>query len=156
MQNDFDQVHTHKKIESNLSSVFDEIKNNERKQVYLSMFEKACNDGNNPIYNPKIKNDEIINLKRSKSKSKSKSQNKKFKKNHKVFKIKTASEYKIDKIIFHIRYDSKFGDNIGILGSIEELGNWCQDKILYLKWNKGNIWKGEVELTSEIEKFEFK
>ena len=107
-------------------------------------------------YNPKIKNDEIINLKRSKSKSKSKSQNKKFKKNHKVFKIKTASEYKIDKIIFHIRYDSKFGDNIGILGSIEELGNWCQDKILYLKWNKGNIWKGEVELTSEIEKFEFK
>ena len=156
IQNDFDQVHTHKKIESNLSSVFDEIKNNERKQVYLSMFEKACNDGNNPIYNPKIKNDEIINLKRSKSKSKSKSQNKKFKKNHKVFKIKTASEYKIDKIIFHIRYDSKFGDNIGILGSIEELGNWCQDKILYLKWNKGNIWKGEVELTSEIEKFEFK
>lgn len=55
IQNDFDQVHTHKKIESNLSSVFDEIKNNERKQVYLSMFEKACNDGNNPIYNPKIK-----------------------------------------------------------------------------------------------------
>jgi hypothetical protein len=154
---DFEQVHTHKKVESNLSSVFDEIKNNERKQVYLSMFEKACNDGNNPIYNSKIKTNEIINLKsKSKSKNKSKSQNKKFKKNHKAFKIKTVSEYKINKIFFYIKYDSKYGDNIGILGSIEELGNWCQDKILYLKWNKGNIWTGDVELTSDIEKFEFK
>ena len=164
VQNDFEPVNTHKKIESNLSSVFDEIKNNERKQVYLSMFEKACNDGNNPIYNSKIKSDEIINLKRSKSKSKSKnksknkskSQNKKYKKNHKAFKIKSISEYKINKIYFYIKYDSKYGDNIGILGSIEELGNWCQDKILYLKWNKGNIWTGDVELTSDIEKFEFK
>ena len=160
VQNDFESEHTHKKIESNLSSVFDEIKNNERKKVYLSMFEKACNDGNNPIYNNKIKNDEIINLKRSKSKSKSKnkskSQNKKYKKNHKAFKIKSVSEYKINKIYFYIKYDSKYGDNIGILGSIEELGNWCQDKILYLKWNKGNIWTGDVELPSDIEKFEFK
>ena len=164
VQNDFELVNTHKKIESNLSSVFDEIKNNERKQVYLSMFEKACNDGNNPIYNSKIKSDEIINLKRSKSKSKSKnksknkskSQNKKYKKNHKAFKIKSISEYKINKIYFYIKYDSKYGDNIGILGSIEELGNWCQDKILYLKWNKGNIWTGDVELSSDIEKFEFK
>ena len=164
VQNDFEPVNTHKKIESNLSSVFDEIKNNERKQVYLSMFEKACNDGNNPIYNSKIKSDEIINLKRSKSKSKSKnksknkskSQNKKYKKNHKAFKIKSISEYKINKIYFYIKYDSKYGDNIGILGSIEELGNWCQDKILYLKWNKGNIWTGDVELSSDIEKFEFK
>jgi hypothetical protein len=164
VQNDFEPVNTHKKIESNLSSVFDEIKNNERKQVYLSMFEKACNDGNNPIYNNKIKSDEIINLKRSKSKSKSKnksknkskSQNKKYRKNHKTFKIKSVSEYKINKIYFYIKYDSKYGDNIGILGSIEELGNWCQDKILYLKWNKGNIWTGDVELSSDIEKFEFK
>jgi len=162
INNDFEPVNTHKKIESNLSSVFDEIKNNERKQVYLSMFEKACNDGNNPIYNNKIKSDEIAKFKRSKSKSKSKnkskskSQNKKYPKNHNTIKIKNASEYKIDKIIFHIRYDSKFGDNIGILGSIEELGNWCQDKILYLKWNKGNIWRGEVELSNDIEKFEFK
>ena len=154
---DLEPVQTHKKVESNLSSVFDEIKNNERKQVYLSMFEKACNDGNNPIYNNKIKTNEIINLKsKSKSKNKSKSQNKKFKKNHKAFKIKTVSEYKINKIFFYIKYDSKYGDNIGILGSIEELGNWCQDKILYLKWNKGNIWTGDVELTSDIEKFEFK
>ena len=162
INNDFEPVNIHKKIESNLSSVFDEIKNNERKQVYLSMFEKACNDGNNPIYNNKIKSDEIAKFKRSKSKSKSKnkskskSQNKKYPKNHNTIKIKNASEYKIDKIIFHIRYDSKFGDNIGILGSIEELGNWCQDKILYLKWNKGNIWRGEVELSNDIEKFEFK
>lgn len=154
VQNDFEVEHTHKKIESNLSSVFDEIKNNERKQVYLSMFEKACNDGNNPIYNSKVKSDEIINLKTSKSKSKS--QNKKYKKNHNVIKIKNASEYKVNKIIFNIKYDSKYGDNIGILGSIEELGNWCQDKILYLKWNKGNLWTGEVELSSDIEKFEFK
>ena len=67
------------------------------------------------------------------------------------------SKYKINRIIFYIRYDSNYGDNIGILGSIEQLGNWSQDKILYLKWNKGNIWKGEIDVDDiNVDKFEFK
>ena len=67
------------------------------------------------------------------------------------------NEYIINKIIFYIRYDSNYGDNIGILGSIEQLGNWSEDKILYLKWNKGNIWKGDIDITNLfINKFEFK
>ena len=60
-------------------------------------------------------------------------------------------------MVFYVRYDSNYGDNIGILGSIDQLGNWSQDKILYLKWNNGNIWKGEIDLdNSNISRFEFK
>ena len=67
------------------------------------------------------------------------------------------NEYIINKIIFYIRYDSNYGDNIGVLGSIEQLGNWSEDKILYLKWNNGNIWKGDIDITNLfINKFEFK
>ena len=131
-------------LENNLTSYFDEIKKNERKKLYISMLEKAYKNGNNYTYNTKIKNDEFIDEYNS--------QNKKFNKNHKNSKIK----YKIKKIKFCIRYDSNYGDNIGILGSIDELGNWSQDKIFYLKWNKGNLWIGELEIKEDLKKFEFK
>ena len=80
--------------------------------------------------------------------------NKKKNKRNKTF---NNGEFKIDKIIFYIRYDSKYGDNIGILGSTEKLGNWSQDRILFLKWNKGNIWTGEIDVDdSTLANFEFK
>ena len=141
------------KIENNLTSVFDEIKKNERKKVYISMLEKAYQNGNNPLYNHNIKNEEKVHKKKS---NKSKSKSKKNIKNNKIEKIRDNFENKVNKIIFYIKYDSKYGDNIGILGSIDELGNWCQDKILYLRWSKGNVWTGEVEIENDISKFEFK
>ena len=63
----------------------------------------------------------------------------------------------INKIIFSIKYDTIFGEEIGILGSIPKLGNWDQNKIFYLNWNNGNIWIGEFSLESNsFSDFEFK
>ena len=63
----------------------------------------------------------------------------------------------INKIIFSIKYDTTFGEEVGILGSIHKLGNWNQGGIFYLKWNNGNIWTGEIDVESNPPiDFEFK
>ena len=70
---------------------------------------------------------------------------------------KNNNSHKISKVTFNFKYNSNYGDNIGILGSNEQLGNWCQDKILYLKWNYGNIWSNSINVdNSKLENFEFK
>ena len=67
------------------------------------------------------------------------------------------NDHKINKILFYFKYNSNYGDNIGVLGSTDQLGNWCQDKILYLKWNYGNIWCNYIDVdNSNLENFEFK
>ena len=67
------------------------------------------------------------------------------------------NDHKINKIKFEFKYDSNYGDNIGILGSTDQLGNWCQDKILFLKWNYGNIWSNSIDVDNyNLENFEFK
>ena len=66
-------------------------------------------------------------------------------------------KFPLKKIIFSIRYDTTFGEDIGILGSIDKLGKWDQKGIMYLKWNKGNIWTGEIDVDDKkLEDFEFK
>ena len=63
----------------------------------------------------------------------------------------------INKIIFSIKYDTAFGEDVGVLGSIEKLGNWDQSGIFYLNWNSGNIWTGEIEIDNNpLIDFEFK
>ena len=123
-----------KKLEVNLLPTFDKLKNINQKDILKPTINENSINDNNPMINYiKLKSDEIKSNK------------------------KMDSQYPINKIIFYIRYDSNYGDNIGILGSIVQLGNWSQDKILYLKWNNGNIWKGEIDLSeSIISKFEFK
>jgi hypothetical protein len=77
--------------------------------------------------------------------------------NSTIYKNNTKNFHKIKKIIFNFKYNSNYGDNIGILGSNEQLGNWCQDKILYLKWNYGNIWSNSINVgDSKLDNFEFK
>jgi hypothetical protein len=77
--------------------------------------------------------------------------------NSTIYKNNTNNSHKIKKIVFNFKYNSNYGDNIGILGSNEQLGNWCQDKILYLKWNYGNIWSNSINVdNSKLENFEFK
>ena len=67
------------------------------------------------------------------------------------------NSHKINKITFNFKYNSNYGDIIGILGSNEQLGKWCQDKILYLKWNYGNIWSNSINVgDSKLDNFEFK
>jgi hypothetical protein len=66
------------------------------------------------------------------------------------------NDIKLNKIIFSIKYDTRFGEEVGILGSIPILGNWKQNDIFYLKWNNGNIWTGEILIEKIPMDFEFK
>ena len=63
----------------------------------------------------------------------------------------------LQKLTFDIVYPTVFGEEIGILGSGQSLGNWKQDKVIKLKWNKGNIWKGSIPINEyNLSDFEFK
>ncbi len=63
----------------------------------------------------------------------------------------------LQKVTFEIVYPTVFGEEIGILGSGDSLGNWKQDKVIKLKWNKGNIWRGSISINEyNLADFEFK
>ena len=63
----------------------------------------------------------------------------------------------LEKLKFYIKYDTTFGESIGIIGSNKELGNWNTKQLIQLKWNKGNIWTGEINVDeNNLEDFEFK
>ena len=63
----------------------------------------------------------------------------------------------INKIIFSVNYNSKFGEEVAILGSLPKLGLWELSGALPLKWNEGNIWTGEINIEDEDwQNFEFK
>ena len=69
----------------------------------------------------------------------------------------SQSDLTLQKVTFEIVYPTVFGEEIGILGSGESLGNWKQDKVIKLKWNKGNIWKGSIPINEyNLSDFEFK
>ena len=80
----------------------------------------------------------------------------KFNTNNNINNENMNNNIQINKIIFSIRYDTQFGEEIGILGSISQLGNWNQNDIFYLKWNNGNIWTGEIIFETIPVDFEFK
>ena len=63
----------------------------------------------------------------------------------------------LNKIIFSIVYNSIYGEEVGILGSIPKLGQWKLNEALHLKWNSGNVWKGEIKIgVEDLKDFEFK
>ena len=64
--------------------------------------------------------------------------------------------FDINKIKFEIKYDTKYGEEIGILGSNNILGNWNINNIFFLKWNEGNIWNGIININQPYTNFEFK
>ena len=108
------------------------------------------NDVNNPFYN---KNDVVSD---KKSPITYRNNDNIYTKNY----FKTSDpidHYPIKKLVFNIKYDTRFGENLGISGSISPFGNWNQNKTKALSWNKGNIWTGELEINYMIPKiFEFK
>jgi hypothetical protein len=69
--------------------------------------------------------------------------------------LNNINDIQINKIIFSIRYNTTFGEEIGILGSLPILGNWNQNEIFHLNWNNGNIWTGEINIEN-LSDFEFK
>ncbi len=69
----------------------------------------------------------------------------------------SQSDLTLQKVTFEIVYPTVFGEEIGILGSGDSLGNWKQDKVIKLKWNKGNIWRGSISINEyNLADFEFK
>lgn len=65
--------------------------------------------------------------------------------------------YNIKRINFEVNYNSQFGEEVGILGSIFPLGNWEHSRVIRLKWNNGHIWKGGIYVNNDSFKyFEFK
>lgn len=56
---------------------------------------------------------------------------------------------------FSIKYQTIPGQDIYILGSINELGKWKEDKFK-LKWHEGHKWKGTLALNKNIKYFEYK
>ena len=70
--------------------------------------------------------------------------------------LKENINIEIDKIKFEIKYDSIYGEEVGILGSNDILGNWNLNKIFYLKWNDDNIWNGVINVKRPYKDFEFK
>jgi len=58
-------------------------------------------------------------------------------------------------IKFRIKYQTTPGQNIFIIGNIDQLGNWKKN-IFKLKWTEGHIWKGKLVLNEKISNFEYK
>ena len=76
--------------------------------------------------------------------------------NKRVNQNKEQNKIDINSIKFEIKYDTAYGEEVGILGSNESLGNWNINNIYYLKWNYGNIWTGKININKPYKNFEFK
>lgn len=67
------------------------------------------------------------------------------------------NEVDISKIIFQIKYNTKIGEELFILGSNSDLGKWDQKLALKLDWNDNNIWKVSIPFKEGVdEDFEYK
>lgn len=49
---------------------------------------------------------------------------------------------------FSVQYETKFGENIIVVGSIEELGSWDPIKGLNLTWNPSHRWTGTLKFST--------
>lgn len=58
-------------------------------------------------------------------------------------------------INFNIFYETTFGEEIFVVGSIPELGGWKEYK-LKLFWNDGHIWRNKEPLLVNHAFFEYK
>ena len=64
-------------------------------------------------------------------------------------------DYLIKKIEFEIQYQTEMEQEIGIIGSLNELGRWNQDKVLKLKYNDNYVWNKDIPYVNGTD-FEFK
>ena len=68
-------------------------------------------------------------------------------------------EIQVSQKFFH---SLQFGQEVYIVGSSPELGEWQLSKALKLKWSEGHIWKKRINVTYRanmtlpVSKFEFK
>ena len=63
---------------------------------------------------------------------------------------------RLKSIAFSVDFNSIPGENVWVVGSIPEFGNWGLNGALSLDWNRGGIWKGVRKIERDINYFEFK
>jgi len=67
-------------------------------------------------------------------------------------------EFKIKMIKFEMKFDTKLGESLAVIGSLNELGLWKHNRALNMDWNPGNVWKSCMYLNNynNIIDFEYK
>jgi hypothetical protein len=69
----------------------------------------------------------------------------------------SVREFKIEKINFQMKYNTQMGEDLAVIGSINELGCWDQGRSLKMGWNDGNIWRASLYFGNKnINDFEYK
>ena len=112
---------------------------------------------NRERFNQRNNNKNIYSYETEYKMNKSSSFNTRYKNNNKLNYINDFKLFKIEKIIFQIKYDTKLGEDLAVIGSINELGNWKPYNALKMGWNEGNIWKTELFINDKtILDFEYK
>ena len=124
---------------------------NSKKKKKINKDDKNNNNSKN-IINNNINNNVYFNQENYNIYNNSYSNN-----NHPKSNSITKKEFKINKILFQMKYNTQPGEDLGVIGSIPELGNWDQNRALRMNWNDGNIWKANINYDFGREKeFEFK
>ena len=111
---------------------------------------KSNYQNNKERLNQRYNNKNIYSYETDYKMNKSSSFYNKYKNNSYINNINGFNLFKIEKIIFQIKYDTKLGEDLAVIGSINELGNWKPCNALKMGWNEGNIWKTELFITDKI------
>ncbi|CEM10154.1 unnamed protein product [Vitrella brassicaformis CCMP3155] len=61
-----------------------------------------------------------------------------------------------DAMNFRIKCDTRFGQNLYLVGSVEPLGLWDPSRAVKMTWNEGNMWTCTVNLPVSIGEVEYK
>lgn len=65
-----------------------------------------------------------------------------------VFMLFTGQQLEAEKSLkFCIPFQTQLGEEVHVVGSIPELGNWKVENSQKLQWNPGNVWTLESKLT---------
>ena len=71
--------------------------------------------------------------------------------------VETEHSECITRLEFSIKHHVEFGQNLCIVGSVRELGNWDPNEALTLQWSEGDVWKTSVSVNrSQLAKIEYK
>jgi hypothetical protein len=67
--------------------------------------------------------------------------------------------FDIKYVVFQTQFQTEYGQEVNICGSIPELGNWKGNKALPMQWNPNNIWRTKplsMEDLGQADYFEYK
>ena len=118
---------------------------------------KSNYQNNKERLNQRYNNKNIYSYETDYKMNKSSSYYNRYKNNSNINNINGFNLFKTEKIIFQIKYDTKLGEDLAVIGSINELGNWKPYNALKMGWNEGNIWKTELYINDNtILDFEYK